>query len=135
MTFEINYLAVLVAAIANMVIGAFWYSPVLFGKKWMALSGITKEKMGAHPNMWMYYVAGFIVSLVMSFVLAHVLQLGSTTLSLALQTAFWMWLGFMATISLNAVIWGGRPKALWVLDNGYYLVSMLVMSAILFSWK
>jgi len=136
MTFEINLLAVLVAALAHMVIGAFWYSPVLFGKKWMALSGMTKEKMEhCHPSMHKMYAIGFLVSLVMSYVLAHVLQLGSTTLVLALQTAFWIWLGFMATISLNSVIWGGRDKMLWVLDNAYYLVSLLVMSAILFSWK
>jgi hypothetical protein len=40
-----NYLAVLVTAIVNMVIGALWYSPFLFAKPWMAFNNMTSESM------------------------------------------------------------------------------------------
>ncbi len=40
----INYLAVVVAAIANMVLGFLWYGS-LFGKQWIKLSGFTAEAM------------------------------------------------------------------------------------------
>jgi hypothetical protein len=32
---DINYVAVFVAALASMIIGAAWYSPILFGKEWI----------------------------------------------------------------------------------------------------
>ena len=45
MALEVNYLAVLVAAIVNMVVGALWYSPLLFGKAWMKLTGFNKKQL------------------------------------------------------------------------------------------
>src|SRR5437899_10649202 len=41
----INMFAVLGAAIAKIIIGALWYSPILFLKDWLELSGITEEQM------------------------------------------------------------------------------------------
>ena len=44
MTFDVlgdlNWLAVLVAALAYFAIGALWYAPPLFGKAWMAAGGM-----------------------------------------------------------------------------------------------
>ena len=42
---EINLIAVLLAAVAMMAVGFFWYSPKGFGKQWMQLSGITPDKI------------------------------------------------------------------------------------------
>src|SRR2546426_8436636 len=44
-TANINILAVLVAAVLTFVLGAVWYSPVLFAKQWMAAQGYTPEKL------------------------------------------------------------------------------------------
>ncbi|MDO8656228.1 MAG: DUF1761 domain-containing protein, partial [Nanoarchaeota archaeon] len=41
----INYLAVLVAAIISMIVGAFWYSPYLFGKQWTELMNLAPKDM------------------------------------------------------------------------------------------
>ena len=46
--YDLNLLAVLVAAISTMVVGFLWYSPIMFAKPWMALMGYDpndKEKM------------------------------------------------------------------------------------------
>ncbi len=122
---------VFVAAIVNMILGAIWYSPPVFGKKWMELSGIKME--GKPEGMWKMYLIGLVVSLVIAYVLGGFIALGAGTMELALQTGFWLWLGFVATVTMNGVLWGGKKKALWALDNGYYLVSFLIMSAILFT--
>lgn len=63
-----NIFAVLVAALFPTVIGALWYSPILFGKAWMAASGMTEEK-AKKTNM----VVVMLVSLVLSFFLAFAL--------------------------------------------------------------
>ena len=56
-------------------------------------------------------------------------------LSMALAWAGWIWLGFIATVTFGNVLWYGKPKGLWVLENAYYLVNLLIMTAILYSWN
>ncbi len=137
----INYLAVAAAAIASMVIGFVWYGP-LFGKTWMKLSGIAPEKIdpAKAPGMWKTYVLAFVGSYVMSYVLAHSLvfaaaYFGMSGVSSGLMSGFWNWLGFIAPVTLAAVLWESKPWKLWVLTNGYYLVTLLVMGTILSVWK
>lgn len=133
---DINYLAVIVAAIVHMIVGALWFSPALFGKKWMAQTGMTAEKMkAAKANMPKKYVVALISALVMAFITAHFINfVGATTLADGIQTAFWIWLGFIATVTLGKVLWDGKPIQLYILENGYNLVSLAIMGAILALW-
>ena len=49
---EINFLALLVAALSTLVVGFIWYNPKVFGTIWMKESGMTEEKMkGANMAM------------------------------------------------------------------------------------
>lgn len=126
----INYLAVLVAAIASMVLGAIWYSPSVLGKIWMKLSGVKHPKHAGQS----YFIA-FISSIVMSYVLAHFVDYaGASTVSGGMLAGFWAWLGFIATVTLGPVIWEGKPVQLYVLNNAYNLLSLMVMGVILAVW-
>lgn len=127
---DINYLAVLLAAVAYMVVGALWYSPLLFGNKWMALVGKTKEQMdGAGKAMAMAMVG----ALVTAFVLAHFLTYaGADSLGTALQTAFWAWLGFSATTGMLAIAYEDQKPMLFLLQTSYILVGYMVMAAVYF---
>jgi Na+/glutamate symporter len=42
---DVNYLAILVCGVVFMVLGALWYSPILFGKKWMTFIGKSEEEI------------------------------------------------------------------------------------------
>lgn len=136
----INYFAVVVSAVASMIIGFLWYGP-LFGKPWLKLMAFTPEKMeeAKAKGMSKTYALMALGSLVMSFVLAHALIFGSSYLkmygiSAAFQVAFWNWLGFIAPVTLSSVLWEGKPWKLWLLNNGYYVVSLFVMAMILAYW-
>ncbi len=136
---NVNWLAVLVAAVSNMIIGGLWYGPI-FGKKWQALMGwshSTPEQMAAmKKGMGKSYFIMFIAALVMAYVFAHTISYaGAKTLMDAIAVAFWTWLGFIGTVTLSSVLWEKKPKALWVLNNGYWLVSLIVMAKILVMWK
>ena len=134
---SINYIAVLVAAVVNMIIGALWYSPVLFGNLWARLSGMDKKSMdkAKHKGMGKLYAAAFISTFVMAFVLAHFIDYTeSTTVSDGMQAGFWIWLGFIATVSLGGVLWENKPIKVWVLNNAYNLFGLLVMGSILAVW-
>ena len=134
---SINYWAVLVATIAAMIIGMFWYSPKgLFGKQWMKLVAIPPKKMkamqkkGGQSMFW-----GFVSTLVLSYVLAYVVDYaGAATLLGGIQTGFWIWLGFIATVQLGIVLWEGKPFKLYAINAGYHLVQLIVMGAILAVW-
>ena len=132
----INYVAVVAAAAASMVIGMLWYGP-LFGKPWVALMGWTSEETeaakakGKRSMVW-----AALGSLVMAYVLAHSLVFASAYLNASgvpagLMAGFWSWLGFVAPVSLGVVLWEGRPWKLCVLNNAYWLIALLVMGMIL----
>ena len=64
---DINFLAVLVATIVSMVLGALWYSPILFGKLWAKLSKFTEEDIekAKKKGMTKNYILNFISLFVM----------------------------------------------------------------------
>ena len=137
----VNYLAVLGAAIASMVIGALWYGP-LFGKAWVNLAGMTEAQMNAakQKGMGKSYAIMFAGSFLMAYVLLHALVFASAYLGAygavsGLIAGFWNWLGFVAPVTLGAVLWECKPWKLWLINNGYYLVVLLVMGMILAVWK
>lgn len=136
----VNYLAVFLAALASMLLGYVWYGP-LFGKAWMALSGMTAAKIEAVKSKGMsaQYSITFVGSLVMSYVLAHSLVFASSYfkvsgISSGLMVGFWNWLGFVAPVTLGTVLWDGKSWKLWFLNNGYYFTSLLIMGVILASF-
>lgn len=133
---NISYLGILISAVVSMIIGALWYGP-LFGKPWMKMMGLTKKDMekAKKKGMWKLYLANFIAVFVMAFVLMHIIiHVGAVTIWEGVQTGFWVWLGFIATVMLGTVIWEGKPLKLYLLNVGYYLISLLVMGAILVSF-
>lgn len=133
----INYLAVIVAAIASMVIGMAWYSPMLFGKQWMELIGISVKDMEAAKKKGMSktYALAFVSSLVMAYVLAHFVDYAmASSLADGAMAGFWVWLGFVATVSLSSVLWDCKPWKLYFINVGYHLVQLVVMGEILTLW-
>lgn len=136
-TGEVNYLAVLIAAVLNMAIGAYWYSPAGFGKQWAELMGwnskakMDEMKKGAGKSYaWM-----FVGALIMSFVLANVVRLaGATTVVEGAMVGFWVWLGFVATVQVGSILWDNKPPKLFAINTGYSLLTLLVNGAILAIW-
>lgn len=130
---QLNYLAVLVAALISMVIGYLWYGP-LFGRQWMALMGI-KPGAVSGGEMGKTYVFGFIAALVTAWVLAMFVDFtGARTATQGAVTGFWVWLGFVATVTSASVLYERRPASLYVLNNGYQLVSLAVTGGLLAVW-
>jgi hypothetical protein len=133
----INLLAVVVSAVVGMVIGMAWYSPLLFGNVWMKLSGMTKKQLDESKKKGMAVPAavGFLAALVMSYILAHFVDYtGATTALMGIQTGVWLWLGFIATVLLNSVLWEGKPVKLYFLNIAHYLAVLAAMGAILAVW-
>lgn len=129
----LNLLAVLAAGAAAFVIGSLWYT-VLFGKLWTKLAGIKKQHKDPYmPVRFLVYLIG---QLVMAFVLAHFLIFtNAVTYVEGLTIVFWLWLGFIAPITIGGVLWEKKSINLFVLNNAYNLIAMGVMSVILLAWN
>lgn len=132
----INYLAVLAAALVNIVLGFLWYGP-LFGKYWIKLMNFDKKKMeeAKKKGMAKTYAVMVVSTLLMSYILAHFVDYAqATTLIDGIIAGFWIWLGFVATIMIGTVLWEGKPMKLYLLNISYYLVALSIMGAILAVW-
>jgi hypothetical protein len=133
MEVHVNYLAVLVAAIVNYVLATIWYA-ALFGKAWRRLTGIADMKPAP-----MNIVLVFVGSLLLSYVLYHSIVFGSAYTKMSgvgggLMGGFFGWLGYIAPVTLATKLYERKPWGLWLLDNGFWLISLLVMGIILSLW-
>jgi hypothetical protein len=136
MDYSLNFLAILVAGIANMVIGFVWYGPV-FGKVWVKLMGFSDEylKEAKAKGMVASYILAFVGALASSYIIACFLQIWlAFDYRDAFTVIFWPWLGFIATSALSQVIWEGRPWKLYFLNTSYYLVAFYTQALILVYW-
>jgi hypothetical protein len=140
MEIAVNYLAVLAAAVAAFGLGFLWYGPV-FGKQWRTLTGMSLEEMKSMPLSPIQAMSiGFVTTLLMAYVLAHVLGLaelaiGEINLSHALQGGFWVWLGFIVPLSAGVWLWEGKSFKLFLFNATHYIVSIEIMAAILALWR
>jgi hypothetical protein len=133
MDVHVNYLAVAVAAVASYILAAIWYGAV-FSKAWMRLTGITEMKP-APANIIFMLISSFI----MAYVLHHSIVFGDKTLGVsgvqgALEGAFFLWLGYIATTTLATKLYEKKPWGLWLLDNAFWLISLMVQAVILTVW-
>lgn len=130
----INYLAVVVATFASMILGVIWYAPRVFGKEWMKLVGLTKED--AKDNRGAPMLLMLIGSLVTAYVMAHFVGFtGSKTLADGLRTGAWIGIGFVFTAAMGESIFSHKPARLLAITGGYQVVNLMMIGAILAAWQ
>lgn len=136
----VNLLAVLACAVAGMVVGFVWYSPMLFAKPWMVLMGydpndkakIAEMQKSAGPS----YAMSFIASILTAFVLGKIIAVaGSMNAVDGLKIGLVVWLGFVTTVQFTNALFSRQRNKLYMINTGYQLVCYVVMGAILGAWR
>lgn len=135
---DINYTAVLVAVVANFILGFLWYTP-LFGNAWakeMGFDTSVKPEGGVIAKGMIFMVIG---NFLMAFVFAHNMaawkfvpdmdQMGAT--GTILNAAIFTWLGFFVPGDLSRVAWEKGSWKLFFINTGYHLAMLLVAATIL----
>ena len=134
---SVNWISVLVAAVASMVVGMVWYSKTMFGGMWMQLSGRTEKDMqkAKQKGIGKIMFAAFIAALVTSWVLGWLVHyMNAMSWVDGVQVGFWLWLGFIVTVSLGGVLFEKRPVTAFLISIGYQLVAVLIFGAVLAVW-
>lgn len=132
---NINWLAVVAAAILRLVVGTIWFSPVAFVKPWQQLTGVTPESM--QRGLVRAIVIDLILSLVMAFVLYHAVMYAT-----AMSPNIWSgaavgllnWAGFVLATHLPLWAYENRSLKLISIGVGSNLVSIVLMGALFGLW-
>lgn len=124
----VNWVAVIIAAVANVVISTVWYMPQLFGKQWSAAMG-REMNTGGNP---MLYAIAIVGSLITAYVLALVIKgVGAASITDGIVTGLIVWLGFQATNQAVGGAFEGRSWTLFGINAGNGAVTMAVMGGII----
>ena len=133
---HINVLAVVASALGAFVLGAFWYSPLLFGNLWVKAHGFKEDQVREMQRtagraystaMACYVVMGVVFSVVFSY-------MGGQGLVSGLWVGFLIWMGFLLPTGLMTTMFSGRSIRGYLIDTGYQLTYLLIMGTILSSW-
>src|SRR5262245_11660740 len=120
MSLDINWLAVLIAALATFLLGGLWYGP-LFGRIWRVAEGQTEPpaKGAKHPAF--VYGLSFVLMLIAAGVLASALE-PDPTVPRSVATGLAIGVGWVATSFGVNYLFAGRRFALFAVDAGYNIV-------------
>ncbi len=135
MEIQLNWLAILLAAISTMVVGSIWYGP-LFGRLWTKLARVKKDPNFGPQQMIIMYGGAFLGSAITATVLAIAVYVayqffGGNYVLVALNTAVLLWAGFTAARIQMHDSFEGRRKKLTLLSISHELVTIAVMALII----
>ncbi|HEY8806331.1 MAG TPA: DUF1761 domain-containing protein [Candidatus Limnocylindria bacterium] len=125
-----NWVAIIIAVLVNMALGALWFSPLLFVKPWMAMRVDKTPPSGtASPMLYAITAVGALVS---AITLDWIIGLaGARTLLGGAIIGLYAGLGFVAPAILSDNLFNERPFKLYLIVAGFPVVGLLVMGAIL----
>lgn len=135
MGIDINYWAVLLAALSSMVVGAIWYSKKVFGAEWAKLVGLSDEQMnkGAAYALTLTALISFVTAYALAFAigLADFYYTDSGRVQIALTVGFVLWLGLTAGRMVTHDLFEQRRRKLSALNLGNEFVTIMVMALII----
>jgi hypothetical protein len=130
----VNWLAIAASVIANFVIGGLWYSPSLFVRPWLKMSGVNKQVFDA--GLPKALLGDLLSAIAMSVVLNQVMRWsGAIDLESGLLVSVVVWAGFVASVLLTQVTYEHRPFAFFAISAGYRFATLMVMGVILSIWR
>jgi hypothetical protein len=130
---SLNWLAVIVATIVYFLLGALWYSPMLFANVWMKLRNLSEEDIdGPNPVIFLYsFILQFIAVTSLALFLAAMNVEGAVNGAII---GFGAGAGILFTLAGTTGIFSETPMKLHFIDNGYHIVGLVICGIILGWW-
>jgi len=129
---QMNYLAVLVAALSSFLLGGLWYSNALFGEVWNRAAGTNPKGQQGHPAK--VFGVSFVFALIAAFVYAWLMPPATDAAHAAIQ-------GLLVGAGVVAASFGinyqfaNRGATLWLVDGGYHTLQFLIYGLIIGLWR
>ncbi len=136
---DLNWLAVIVAAIVYYALGALWYSRSVLGTIWMSSIGWDPDpeegpQMSA-ANIVLPIVAFLVTAIALGMLAA---ASGTDTLGEGLVLGLVVGVGVAAALTLVTAAYdpiSPKPMTWFWVTGGYHLVGIVVASAIIGAWQ
>ncbi len=139
LTEQVDYVAVLVAAVAAFLIGALWYSPLLFSKPWFrrVYGEVPVETLKANMRMSMpvMMLLSFLLTFIMALGLGMVLFIYPINWVVGALFGLFISTFFIAANTYKHYLYENRPFSLLLISAGHDIVCFVVMGAILGGWE
>lgn len=132
--FEVNFLAVIVAAIVQFALGALWYSNAMFAQAWMTDNNIKPGdiKQGTGDMAWRYG-STLVLFFLISWVLAALLS--SASIADAVNASVVIGLGLIACSMAIHYIYENKTLRLFIINAGYNIFGLIIAAIILALWQ
>jgi hypothetical protein len=122
-----NWIAIVFAGVAAWIVGAIWFSPPVFGKRWMAALNITQTGNPAPA-----FVGALVIAIIGAIVLRWVLGIANATNAVeGIEVALLIWFAFIMLTSLPSILFAKGSRAVFAIVQGQHVVAMIVMAIIL----
>ena len=125
---NLNWLAIVTAAVSAFVVGGIWYGPV-FGKAWMAEFGFVEEEL-AKRNQAKIFGGTLLLNLLMALNLAMFLG-PKFDITFGVSAGFFTGFGFIAALLGVFYLFEGKSLNLFWINGGFCVVSFTVMGLVL----
>jgi len=133
--FTLNLWPVIVASVANIILGFVWYSQAVFGKQWLAASQMNMAEIEKDKSKGMSktYVCMTILALLTSYALSVAIQSFEVShTGGALSLALFLSVGFVGLTSATNHLFSKNSFTYFLINIGYTVVGFVIMSLILF---
>ena len=124
---NVSLVAAIIATVLGFLLGGLWYGP-LFGKRWMALVGLSRDQARRDFNPVVAYVITFVLGFIASYVFG--LYIGPNPgRAFAVVCGAAAGLCWVATSLATNYLFEGRPAALIAINAGYHAVRFTLIGA------
>jgi len=131
---NINWLHVLVAAVAYFALGAIWYS-FLFRNKWIAYQNIKMDETSSQKGVGRIMFAPFILMLIATIGLAIIVsRLQLDHFASGVKWGLLTGVCFSATAISITYLYIKKPAGLHLIDGLYHIVGQIIAAVILSCW-
>ncbi len=124
---------IVAAAIAGGIVGALWFSPLLFATIWAKHLGMSKETMdkGPPPVTWFFMI---LCQFGTAFIIAALRTMtGISSLAEILTLSVLLFVCSFALPTLTNILFARKSPIVWLIEAGYVLTVLIVQSVVLYS--
>lgn len=130
----INHFAVAVSAVSSLILGAIWYSPILFSKVWQKEAGVSEEQLKSSNPIKVMGIT-LILAFIMSYNLAFFLSDAKTDWQWGLTAGFLAGFGWAALSITIMALFEFKSFKYILINGGYITLWFTLIGFILGIWR
>lgn len=134
---HVNYMAVLVAALANFAFGALWYSPLIASKKWaeIVFKNQSFEEATKGSNMALIFGGALLLGVVQALGLSFILSNNAPSFFYGAATGLAVAVLFVLMNTWKNSLFERRPFTYVLLNGTHDMIVFILMGGIVGAWR